>query len=191
MKIHSNGWLDEGEHYLSPYQNHRPSGEKISLLVIHNISLPPHQYGDCYISDLFLGLLPQKRKEYPYLDSIADLKVAAHFLILRDGCIKQYVATTERAWHAGISCYAGRENCNDYSIGIELNGSDHYPYTQRQYKALVALTHSLIQRHPDITLERIVGHSDIAPVRKTDPGSAFNWHYYRALLHKVMNKNKF
>ena len=151
MHLNTDGWLDIAEPLASPHHNDRPDADDISLLVIHNISLPPQEYGDRYISALFLGTLPAQRHEHPYLDEIADLRVAAHFLILRDGHIKQYVPTTARAWHAGISTYEGRENCNDFSIGIELNGS-------------------------------ITGHSDIAPTRKTDPGAAFNWPYYRRLL---------
>ena len=130
MYIDADGWLDAASRHPSPHHNERPDADDISLLVIHNISLPPDEYGDSYISDLFCGSLPARRHEHPYLDSIADLRVAAHFLILRDGHIQQYVPTTARAWHAGESSYRGRANCNDYSIGIELNGSDHYPYTQ-------------------------------------------------------------
>lgn len=182
MHLNTDGWLNCAERCASPHYNARPDADDISLLVIHNISLPPQEYGDRYISALFLGTLPARRHEHPYLDEIADLHVSAHFLILRDGHIKQYVPTTARAWHAGASVYAGRENCNDFSIGIELNGSDHQPYTLRQYQALAALTRAITARHPRITPARITGHSDIAPARKTDPGAAFHWHYYRQLL---------
>ena len=185
MKINEQGWLDTAEILASPHHNDRPAPDDISLLVIHNISLPPQQHGARYIDALFLGDLPALRHQHPYLDSIADLKVAAHFLILRDGNIKQYVSTLARAWHAGVSAYQGRENCNDYSIGIELNGSDHQPYTLRQYQSLAALSRAIIARHPRISAARITGHSDIAPTRKSDPGHAFNWHYYRTLLAKA------
>ncbi|MFC2753397.1 MAG: 1,6-anhydro-N-acetylmuramyl-L-alanine amidase AmpD [Cardiobacterium sp.] len=182
MNIAPNGWLDVARHRPSPHHNDRPDPDDISLLVIHNISLPPGVHGDRYINALFAGTLPALRHEHPYLDAIAGLRVAAHFLILRDGSITQYVPTVARAWHAGVSRYQGRENCNDFSIGIELNGSDHAPYTLRQYQALAALSRAIIARHPRITPARITGHSDIAPDRKTDPGPAFNWHYYRTLL---------
>ena len=135
MHLNTDGWLNCAERCASPHYNARPDADDISLLVIHNISLPPQEYGDRYISALFLGTLPARRHEHPYLDEIADLRVSAHFLILRDGHIKQYVPTTARAWHAGASVYAGRENCNDFSIGIELNGSDHQPYTLRSTSA--------------------------------------------------------
>ena len=182
MNIAPNGWLDVARHRPSPHHNDRPDPDDISLLVIHNISLPPGVHGDRYINALFAGTLPALRHEHPYLDAIAGLRVAAHFLILRDGSITQYVPTVARAWHAGVSRYQRRENCNDFSIGIELNGSDHAPYTLRQYQALAALSRAIIARHPRITPARITGHSDIAPDRKTDPGPAFNWHYYRTLL---------
>ena len=182
MHIDADGWLDAASRYPSPHHNERPDADDISLLVIHNISLPPGVHGDRYINALFAGTLPALRHEHPYLDAIAGLRVAAHFLILRDGSITQYVPTVARAWHAGVSRYQGRENCNDFSIGIELNGSDHAPYTLRQYQALAALSRAIIARHPRITPARITGHSDIAPDRKTDPGPAFNWHYYRTLL---------
>ena len=182
MNIAPNGWLDVARHRPSPHHNDRPDPDDISLLVIHNFSLPPGVHGDRYINALFAGTLPALRHEHPYLDAIAGLRVAAHFLILRDGSITQYVPTVARAWHAGVSRYQGRENCNDFSIGIELNGSDHAPYTLRQYQALAALSRAIIARHPHITPARITGHSDIAPDRKTDPGPAFNWHYYRTLL---------
>ena len=182
MNLDPNGWLDAARRRPSPHHNDRPDPDDISLLVIHNISLPPGVHGDRYINALFAGTLPALRHEHPYLDAIAGLRVAAHFLILRDGSITQYVPTVARAWHAGVSRYQGRENCNDFSIGIELNGSDHAPYTLRQYQALAALSRAIIARHPRITPARITGHSDIAPDRKTDPGPAFNWHYYRTLL---------
>ena len=182
MNLDPNGWLDAARRRPSPHHNDRPDPDDISLLVIHNISLPPGVHGDRYINALFAGTLPALRHEHPYLDAIAGLRVAAHFLILRDGSITQYVPTVARAWHAGVSRYQGRENCNDFSIGIELNGSDHQPYTLRQYQALAALTRAIMYRHPRITPARITGHSDIAPTRKTDPGAAFNWPYYRRLL---------
>ena len=182
MNLDPNGWLDAARRRPSPHHNDRPDPDDISLLVIHNISLPPGVHGDRYINALFDGTLPALRHEHPYLDAIAGLRVAAHFLILRDGSITQYVPTVARAWHAGVSRYQRRENCNDFSIGIELNGSDHAPYTLRQYQALAALSRAIIARHPRITPARITGHSDIAPDRKTDPGPAFNWHYYRTLL---------
>ena len=168
----------------SPARTHndRPDADDISLLVIHNISLPPGVHGDRYINALFAGTLPALRHEHPYLDAIAGLRVAAHFLILRDGSITQYVPTVARAWHAGVSRYQRRENCNDFSIGIELNGTTMRPTPCASTRHLPPSRRAIIARHPRITPTRITGHSDIAPDRKTDPGPAFNWHYYRTLL---------
>ena len=163
----------------SPNFNARPAGE-MSLLVIHNISLPPGQFGTGEIENLFLNQLDEKR--HPYFAGIAHLRVAAHFLIERDGRLTQFVPCTERAWHAGVSCFEGREQCNDFSIGIELEGTDEWPYTDAQYVTLVQLTKALQRAWTAITPERICGHSDIAPGRKTDPGPAFDWARYRAAL---------
>ena len=150
----------------------RPQAE-ISLLVIHCISLPEGQYGTPYIDDLFCARLDCTA--HPSFASLEGVRVSAHCLIDRKGHIRQYVPFAKRAWHAGVSSFAGRERCNDFSIGIELEGTDKDQYTAEQYHALAGLTQALMRRYPGITRERIVGHSDIAPGRKTDPGTGFDW----------------
>ncbi|RRJ83303.1 1,6-anhydro-N-acetylmuramyl-L-alanine amidase AmpD [Aestuariirhabdus litorea] len=164
----------------SPNCEDRPEGSEVSLLVVHNISLPPGQFGSGDITDFFLNRLDVER--HPYFHSIAGLRVSAHLLIDRQGAITQFVPFHRRAWHAGKSCYASRENCNDFSIGIELEGCDDLAYTDPQYQALAAVTRALMARYPALTRERICGHSDIAPGRKTDPGPAFSWDYFYAQL---------
>jgi AmpD protein len=163
----------------SPNFNERPAGE-ISLLVIHNISLPPAQFATGKVQEFFQNRLDVT--EHPYFAGIADLRVSAHFLIERDGKVTQFVSCLERAWHAGVSMFEGRETCNDFSVGIELEGTDDLPFTDAQYQALTALTRQLQTAFPAITGARICGHSDIAPGRKTDPGTAFDWARYRAAL---------
>lgn len=174
------GWLASARQCPSPNHNERPEDVRISLLVIHNISLPPEQYGTGYIESFFCNQLP--RQDHPYFETIADLRVSAHLLIDREGEVIQFVPLDRRAWHAGASEFQGRPECNDFSIGIELEGSDHCPYTPAQYERLAAVTGLLLSCYPDLTPERIVGHSDIAPGRKTDPGPAFDWAHYRSLL---------
>jgi AmpD protein len=170
----------EPEQRPSPYWNLRPQGTEISLLVIHCISLPAGQFGTGYIDDLFMGVLDSSAD-----DSFADLagvRVSAHCVIFRNGKIRQYVPFQHRAWHAGVSEFNGRENCNDFSIGIELEGTEYQPYTDAQYQSLVLLTRQLMQQFPAITPERIVGHQQIAPGRKTDPGPSFDWNRYQSAL---------
>ena len=150
------------------------------LLVIHNISLPPGEFGGGFIEQFFQnGLNPD---DHPYFQEIATLRVSAHLLIDRRGGITQFVSLNDRAWHAGASSYCGREECNDFSIGIELEGTDDIAYTEAQYSSLAAVTRTIMQHYPHITTEKIAGHSDIAPKRKTDPGESFDWRYYRRLL---------
>lgn len=173
------GWCQGIRHCPSPNFNARPSTE-ISLLVIHNISLPPGQFGGGQVQAFFQNRLVTE--EHPYFAAIASLKVSAHFLIERDGRITQFVSCRDRAWHAGVSSFEGREQCNDFSLGIELEGTDELPFGEAQYGALVALTRHLQAAYPAITLSRICGHSDIAPGRKTDPGPAFDWARLRAAL---------
>lgn len=156
----------------SPNHNLRPNGE-ISLLVLHNISLPPKQYGGAFVEDFFQNKLDANA--HPYFKDIAQLEVSSHLFIRRDGTVIQFVPFHLRAWHAGRSCYAGRENCNDFSIGIEMEGSDDEPYTHLQYAALEPIVNALMQAYPDISKDRITGHEFIAPGRKTDPGRSFNW----------------
>ncbi|WP_320820108.1 1,6-anhydro-N-acetylmuramyl-L-alanine amidase AmpD [Thalassolituus sp.] len=160
----------------SPNFGVRPCSN-ISLLVIHNISLPPEQYGGGYVQCFFQNALPVD--QHPYFAEIAELKVSSHFLIERTGKLVQFVNLNDRAWHAGQSSFEGRDNCNDYSIGIELEGSDETPYTDVQYKVLADLTKAVQREYPAITIDRITGHEHIAPGRKTDPGPAFDWLRYR------------
>ena len=173
------GWCQGVRHCPSPNFNARPQGE-VSLLVIHNISLPPGQFGTGKVQAFFQNCL--RADEHPYFATIAAMRVSAHFLIERDGAITQFVSCNERAWHAGQSSFGGRENCNDFSLGIELEGTDELPFSEAQYAALVDLTRVLQRAYPALTLERICGHSDIAPTRKTDPGPAFDWPRLRAAL---------
>lgn len=172
-------WLADARRVPSTHYNERPEGEVPRLLVVHNISLPPGEFGGPYIDQLFTGILCAQ--EHPYFAQIADLRVAAHCLIRREGEIVQYVPFDKRAWHAGQSSYRGIENCNDFSIGIELEGTDELPYTEQQYQALSAITQSLIEAYA-LAEENITGHSDIAPGRKTDPGPSFDWDYYHSLI---------
>ncbi|TCK16428.1 1,6-anhydro-N-acetylmuramyl-L-alanine amidase AmpD [Marinobacterium mangrovicola] len=181
-----NHCLTPAEQCLSPNHNDRPVGE-ISLLVIHNISLPPGQFGGPGIRQLFTNCL--NPDEHPYYREIHQLEVSAHLLIDRKGRVIQFVPFDKRAWHAGLSCFDGREACNDFSIGIELEGADDTPYSDEQYAALVAITQVLMQSYPDITLDRICGHSDIAAGRKTDPGPAFDWQRYRDSLRRSLTSN--
>lgn len=175
-------WLPGVRHLPSPNADERPAGAPIDLLVIHNISLPPGRFGAGYITDLFLNRLDPGA--HPYFAAIADLRVSAHLLIRRDGTALQFVALDRRAWHAGASRHCGREGCNDFSIGIELEGTDKLPYSSLQYWRLTRLIGQIIQLYPAISTERIVGHSDIAPTRKTDPGPAFDWSY----LHRCLDE---
>ncbi|MEB5971949.1 1,6-anhydro-N-acetylmuramyl-L-alanine amidase AmpD [Pantoea dispersa] len=178
MKL-EHGWISSARKVPSPHFNARPDNEPPSLLIIHNISLPPGEFGGPWIDRLFTGTLPADA--HPYFADIAQLRVAAHCLIRRDGELVQYVSFDQRAWHAGISQFAGRENCNDFSMGIELEGTDTLPYTDAQYAMLQQVTRLLMQHYP-LTPQRITGHSDIAPERKTDPGPAFDWIRYKQAI---------
>ena len=174
-------WLDaagvcNGARYVpSSHYDERPDGESISLLVIHNISLPPGEFGGPHIDELFLGRLDPEA--HPYFREIAGLRVSSHFLIRRDGELVQYVPCELRAWHAGQSEWKGRERCNDFSIGIELEGADDVPFSEHQYDTLAALTRAIFEKYGALD---IAGHSDIAPDRKTDPGPFFDWPRYLA-----------
>ncbi|MDT8407189.1 MAG: 1,6-anhydro-N-acetylmuramyl-L-alanine amidase AmpD [Methylococcales bacterium] len=168
----SNHCLSTASLIPSPHQDARPDPEDISLLVIHCISLPPGEYGGGHIDALFQG---QLATDHPYFASIAHLKVSAHLLIDRAGQLTQFVPFDRRAWHAGASCYQGRARCNDFSIGIELEGTDTSPFTDAQYDALHSVIALLLHHYPRLSPQRIVGHSDIAPGRKTDPGHGFDW----------------
>jgi len=157
----------------SPNYDDRPDSSDISLLVIHNISLPPGEFGGCFVDDLFQNQL--ECQAHPYFEQLEGLKVSSHLLIDRNGQISQYVPFHKRAWHAGESSFEGRTTCNDYSIGIELEGTDHEPFSDAQYHQLVAVIEALLAIYPSLSAQRIVGHSDIAPGRKTDPGEYFDW----------------
>lgn len=176
----SNGWLQPARHLASPNFNQRPCVDDISLLVIHCISLPPGQFGGDAIERFFTNVLDAE--EHPYFATIASLTVSAHLLIRRDGQVTQFVSFNDRAWHAGQSSFDGRENCNDFSIGIELEGSDSDLYTDAQYATLAGVTLAIQREYPAITCDRITAHSTIAPTRKTDPGPGFDWHRYHAAL---------
>lgn len=186
LLIDNEGWLRGGNelgpirHCISPNFNERPLATIVDLLVIHNISLPPGQFGGDYVQALFCNRLDCDAD--PAFDDLRALKVSAHLLIDRAGIITQFVALHQRAWHAGKSHFDGRDNCNDFSIGIELEGTDTLPYTDAQYVQLARVTYRLFQNFPALQATRIVGHCDIAPERKTDPGSAFDWVRYKQLL---------
>ena len=174
------GLLRDVRQVLSPHCDARPSGALPELLVIHGISLPPGEFGGPWIDHLFAGDLPLGA--HPAFADLAGLRVSSHALIRRDGLIVQYVPFGLRAWHAGRSRYEGRESCNDFSIGIELEGTDTLAYEPAQYEALAALTAALLAAYPSLAPQHIAGHSDIAPGRKSDPGPAFDWGRFRERL---------
>ena len=174
--------LKQAKWLASPNYNSRPD-RAISMLVMHNISLPPKQFGGGYIEDFFCNQLDCQA--HPYFDEIKALQVSAHLLIKRDGAMTQFVPFNERAWHAGVSEFNGETNCNDFSIGIELEGADDVPYTAKQYEVLSEVTQCLQAHYPQITQNRIVGHDQIAPGRKTDPGESFDWSYFQQLIKEA------
>lgn len=174
------GWLLNTKQVSSPHFNPRPYQDDISLLVIHYISLPPDEFGGDFIDRFFEGTLDPTL--HPYFEEIKDLRVSAHCLINREGQITQYVNFNDMAWHAGVSFFEGRNKCNEFSIGIELEGSNNQPFTEAQYQTLAQLTQVIMKAYPQITPERIAGHNQIAPERKIDPGQYFDWAYYRSLL---------
>ena len=178
--IDQNGWFSGAQKVPSLHFDKRQDITDVSLLVIHNINLPPGQFGGNYIEQFFTGELDAN--DHPYFAFIHEMKVSAHCLIRRDGEVVQFVSFLDRAWHAGLSSFAGRDKCNDYSIGIELEGSDFEAYSEEQYQALAELSRQIMQRYPDITPARITGHQYIAPSRKTDPGLVFDWQKYRELI---------
>lgn len=179
MKLDDAGLLAEARYLPSPNCDDRPVDAAIELLVIHNISLPPGEFGGDAIADLFLNRLDPQA--HPYYEGIANLRVSSHFLIRRDGALLQFVPCAKRAWHAGLSQWCGRERCNDFSIGIELEGADDLPFSDAQYECLSVLARALYARYP---VKASVGHSDIAPGRKTDPGPHFSWTRYFSALEK-------
>ena len=176
----ASGWCAGARHLPSPNHDARPPDCEVELLVIHAISLPPGEFGGGFIDDLFRNRLDTTA--HPYFAGLSGLRVSAHFFIDRRGEITQYVSTHLRAWHAGVSRFAERERCNDFSIGIELEGADDSAFTDVQYDHLIALTRAVMAAYPAITPARIAGHGDIAPGRKTDPGPHFDWRRYRTAL---------
>ena len=181
MKINPDtGLLDVARQLPSPNCDDRPDGCAPDLIVVHNISLPPGQFGGPWIDSLFTNCLDPDA--HPYFLDIHQLTVSSHVLIRRDGEIVQYVPFHKRAWHAGQSNYCGRERCNDFSIGIELEGSDDTPFEDVQYRRLAELITVLVSTYPNLSLQHIAGHSDISPGRKTDPGPHFNWQKLRDIL---------
>ena len=170
LQINQNGLCVQATFIASPNVDPRPSTEDISLIVIHNISLPPNQYGGDGVMKLFTNQL--NPNAHPYYAEIAHLKVSSHFFIRRDGQLLQFASCNDRAWHAGVSTWEGRERCNDFSIGIELEGSDFEAFEPQQYETLQSLICSIKSHYP---IREIVGHSEIAPGRKTDPGPYFDW----------------
>lgn len=177
LAIDAQGMCTGARFVASPHCDDRPEGERISLVVIHAISLPPGDFGAHWVSDLFLGRLDPDA--HPYFREIEGLRVSSHFFIRRDGTLIQYVPCAKRAWHAGASEWKGRSRCNDFSIGIELEGADDVPFAEPQYATLAALARALFARYGALD---IAGHSDIAPGRKTDPGPWFEWTRLRAAL---------
>ena len=176
-RLDADGWLAGAKRIASPNCDDRPDPSDISLLVLHGISLPPGEFGGDGIARLFTNRLDYAA--HPYFESLRELRVASHFLVRRDGALIQFVPCIRRAWHAGQSSWRGRERCNDFSIGVELEGTDTRAYTARQYARLARLVRALRQRYP---LRDIAGHSDIAPGRKTDPGPSFEWGRLRSLV---------
>lgn len=182
MKINTkSGLLESATQISSDNFDCRPDDRPISLIVVHNISLPPGEFGGPYITQLFTNQL--NKDEHAYFQDIYQLKVSSHLLIRRDGEIIQYVPFNQRAWHAGASEYCGVTSCNDFSIGIELEGTDDTPYESMQYVALAKVIKELQRSYPEIAKNAITGHCDIAPGRKTDPGPAFSWDHLNKLLN--------
>ncbi len=171
---------------ISPNFDSRPDDIEIDVLVIHAISLPPNQFGGRHVEKLFTNQLDITVD--PFFREIEDLRVSSHFYIDRSGQLTQFVSTYDRAWHAGVSIHNSREKVNDFSIGIELEGCDTVPFETAQYQTLSLLTRCLLTAFPEITMENIVGHSDISPGRKTDPGSCFDWNRYRKLVKKLVSQ---
>ena len=175
-----NGWIEHVRRVISPNYDDRPDDSKLEIIVIHGISLPPGDFGGNGIDQLFTNQINEY--DHPYYKKISNIKVSSHVLINREGSITQYVSFLKRAWHAGESSHLGKGSCNDYSIGIELEGTDDNPYEDKQYLCLAKLIKSLKKNYASLNDGDIVGHCDIAPGRKTDPGKSFDWRYLSSLL---------
>jgi AmpD protein len=180
LRIDVDGLMRGARQVASPNYDSRPPGVEADLIVVHGISLPPGEFGGPWIDRLFTNTLPPD--VHPYFAEVGPLRVSSHVVIERDGAVTQYVRFTERAWHAGKSSYQGREACNDFSVGVELEGTDSLPYEAAQYAALAQVVAALCTAYPRLSADRLVGHSDIAPGRKTDPGPAFDWPRARRLI---------
>jgi AmpD protein len=174
------GLLRGAKYIMSPNCDARPAGIETDLIVVHGISMPPGEFGGPWIERLFTNTLPPE--EHAYFAQIGPLRVSSHLVIARCGEVTQYVKFTDRAWHAGVSRYEGREACNDFSVGVELEGTDDVPYEPAQYRVLAEVVAALCAAYPSFSPARVVGHSDIAPGRKTDPGLAFDWPLARRLI---------
>lgn len=185
--LRSTGRVPDAHWCPSPNFGPRPENASISLLVVHNISLPPGQFGGPWIENFFCNRLDPAA--HPYFETIAAMQVSSHLLIRREGSLVQFVSLLERAWHAGRSSFAGKQECNDFSIGIELEGTDDIPYTNAQYQSLNTVVRTIMVAWPAITQGRVTGHCDIAPGRKTDPGPSFDWAYFRALLTNTASES--
>jgi AmpD protein len=180
------GLLSGARQIGSPNCDPRPPGVPVDLMVVHGISLPPGEFGGPWIERLFTNTLPTDA--HPYFATIAELRVSSHVVIRRDATVQQFVPFTQRAWHAGRSSFQGRTACNDFSIGIELEGTDTQPYEAAQYHALAAVVAALCAAYPQLSADRLVGHSDISPGRKTDPGPAFDWPHARRLVARAVGR---
>jgi AmpD protein len=183
MSMHvdiASGWMIGARQIRSPNCDARPAGVEPDLIVVHGISLPPGEFGGPWIDRLFTNTLPADA--HPYFAEIAALRVSTHLTIWRSGAVTQYVSFAQRAWHAGQSSFEGRSGCNDFSVGIELEGTDTLAYEGTQYATLARAVAALCAGYPHLSPKRLVGHSDVAPGRKTDPGSAFDWSLARALI---------
>jgi N-acetyl-anhydromuramoyl-L-alanine amidase len=179
----NSGLMRDARQIVSPNFDARPDGVEPDLIVVHGISLPPGEFGGPWIERLFTNKLP--REMHPYFAEIGELRVSSHLVIARDGMLTQFVKFTDRAWHAGLSNYLGRDACNDFSIGVELEGADTVPYEAAQYDALARVVAALCDAYPRLSPQRLVGHSDISPGRKTDPGPAFDWRRAKACIAAV------
>lgn len=184
-ELRASGRVPDARWCASPNYNKRPLSPDPSLLVVHNISLPPGQFSGDAIEQFFCNQLDPSA--HPYFQTIADLKVSSHLLVRRDGSVLQFVNLRDRAWHAGRSSFHGEDECNDFSVGIELEGTDDTPYTDAQYERLSTLAALIMAAWPEITPDRITGHSDIAPGRKTDPGPAFDWSRFLGELKQLVS----
>lgn len=177
---HQSGRIEDASWLASPNHDERPATLFVNCLIIHAISLPPDEFGSAFVEDFFCNSLDENA--HPYFSTICTLKVSAHFYVPRSGKLVQFVSTHNQAWHAGISRFRGLDKVNDFSIGIELEGCDTKVFTDLQYQTLIELSRLLMKAYPAITLDRIVGHNEIAPGRKTDPGPKFKWDKYRSGL---------